>query len=195
MRALALASLAVALAAAPVLAQPPGATPPSGPVGPVAQPAGQTALSRAEKVKQQIRRQRNFELTNQLDLDEATAAKMVGVMGRFDTEFDRLLAQRADQQAKLSNAGQMKDAHAIEHLIDEAVTNQRAFWDVEDRRVAELRKVLTPQQAAKLLVVLPAIERRLQNQLQKAVHPGAGGPKNRRPNRQRPADDDDDDDR
>ena len=61
-------------------------------------------------------------------------------------------------------------------MIDDAIANQRSFWDLEDKKIAELRKVLTPAQTAKLLIVLPALERKIQNQLRKAIvqrRPGA----------------------
>ncbi len=71
----------------------------------------------------------------------------------------------------------MRDPRAVDRLIDEALANQRGFRDLEDRRLAELRKILTPFQTAKLLVVLPDFERRIQNQLRKAIaqRPGAPG--------------------
>jgi hypothetical protein len=40
---------------------------------------------------------------------------------------------------------------------------------VEERRLAELRKILTPAQTTRLLVVLPAFERKIQNQLRRAI--------------------------
>jgi hypothetical protein len=64
----------------------------------------------------------------------------------------------------------------VDKLIDDAVANQKAFWDLEDKRLAEIRKVLTPQQVAKLLVVLPAFERRIQNQLRNAILRKSGAP-------------------
>ena len=54
-------------------------------------------------------------------------------------------------------------------MIDDAIANQKALWASDERRLGELRKVLTPAQVAKLLVVLPALERKIQNQLRKAI--------------------------
>jgi len=173
---------------APAFAQPPGAAPPPHPLGPPGQRGPQTA---ADKVKQRVREVRDLQLTQQLSLDEQSAGRIFAVMGRYDEEFDRLLAVRAELQRKLAAADQLKDPRAIDILIDDAIANQKAFRDLEGRRLSELRKILTPQQTARLLVVLPALERKLQNQLQRAI---AGAAKNRRPNRPRPPGDDDDDD-
>jgi hypothetical protein len=91
----------------------------------------------------------------------------------------------------------------LDKLIDEAVANQRAFWDSQERRLGELRKILTPAQVARVLVVLPALERKIQNQLQRAIRGGGGGGRAGKgkgkgnglaPNPYAGGDDDDDDD-
>jgi hypothetical protein len=185
--------LALSLLAAPAFAQAPGATPPVG--GPAAQPPGppqpRPPLSRADKIKQQVRERRAFELTDALELDEKTAGRMFAVFGRYDDQFDKLLAARAVLQGKLNGADQIRDPKVLEKLIDDAVANQRAFWDLEEHRLTELRTILTPQQIAKLIVVLPQLERRLQNQLQKAIT-NANNPKPRPRGRRQLGDDDDD---
>jgi hypothetical protein len=182
--------------AAPAFAQAPGQTPPVGerPVtGPNAGP-GQpnVAAKRRERIKQRIRALRAYTLTEELGLDEATAGKLFPSLARYDDEFDRLLQERSELQRRLDGATELKDNRAIDKLIDAAIANQRKFWDTEDKRLAELRKILAPAQTARLLIVLPALERKIQNQLQRAINKGMGRPNKRK---QRPiADDDDDDD-
>jgi Spy/CpxP family protein refolding chaperone len=133
-------------------------------------PSAQTAdaRQRRDKIKQRIRALRAYTLTEQLELDEATAGKLFPVLAKYDEEFDRLLLARADLQRRLSGASSA-DAKATDKLIDEATANQRAIWDTEVRRLDQLRKILTPKQVAKLLVVLPAMERKLQAELRKVV--------------------------
>lgn len=147
--------------------------------GAVAQPGRGGAkpgpnLDRREQVKKRIRAMRAYTLTEELSLDEATAGKLFPALAKYDDEFDKLLQQRADLQRRLANAGAMKDARAIDKLIDDAIANQRAFWEVEDKRLGELRKILSPHQTAKLLVVLPVLERKIQNQLRNAIQQGTG---------------------
>lgn len=145
----------------------------------LAQPA--PGVDRREKVKQKVRALRAYTLTEQLELDEATAAKLFPALAKYDDEFDKLLQARADLQRRLEEAGTLKDAKAIDRLVDEAVANQRAIWDTETKRLEQLRKILTPAQVARTLIVLPAMERRIQNQLRRAVQkksaqPRAGAP-------------------
>lgn len=130
---------------------------------------GERAAERREQIKKKIRAMRAYTLTEELALDEPTAGRLFPVLSRYDDQTDKLLERRLDLQRQLRHADSLKDPRAIERLLDEAVANQRGFWDLDDKRIAELRKVLTPLQAAKLLVVLPALERKIQGQLRKAI--------------------------
>jgi hypothetical protein len=126
-------------------------------------------IDRREQIKKKVRALRAYTLTDELALDEQTAARLFPVLSRYDDDFDKLLEQRVEVQRRLRRADAVKDPRAIDRLIDEAVANQRGFWDLQDRRLQALRKILTPAQTAKLLVVLPALERRIENQLRKAI--------------------------
>ena len=135
---------------------------------------------RREAVKKKIRAMRAFTLTDELGLDEKSAAKLFPILAKWDDVTDKLLVARVDIQRRLTS-GLVTDPKQLDKLIDEAVANQKAFWDLEDKRLAEMRKVLTPAQTARLLVVLPAFERKIQNQLKRAINrrgntgPQAGG--------------------
>jgi hypothetical protein len=179
-------------------AQRPGG-PGAGAGGPGAGAAqGPQAAQRREKIKKRIRALRAFTLTDELSLDEATAGKLFPILAKYDDEIDKQLQLRADLQRQLAASGDLHDAKALDRLIDASVANQHGFWELEDKRLAELRKVLTPNQTARLLVVLPALERKIQNQLQRAIEgkagPGGGGGGKPGQGRNRPNFDDDDDD-
>jgi hypothetical protein len=167
-------------------AQPPGNTPPNQPPG---QPAGPNA--RIQKIKTRIRAMRAQAIVDAIQPNQVTAGKLFTTLDKYDAEFDRLLGERAGLQRRLLNAGTIKDPRTLDKLIDDSLANQRAFWDTEERRIAEIRKQLTPEQTAKLLVVLPEFERRLQNQLRAAIQQNAarkGGPPP--PRGKAPSDDD-----
>jgi hypothetical protein len=153
------------LAAAPVHAQPrrPEGAAPNDDGSPLGSP------ERREQIKKKIRTMRAFTLTEELSLDEPTAGRLFPVLARFDDETDKLLQRRVELNRKLRHADTMRDPRQIERLLDEAIANQRAFRELEDRKITELRKLLPPPQMAKLLVVMPALERKIQNQLRKAI--------------------------
>lgn len=136
---------------------------------------GDPPMDRREKVKQKIRALRAYTLTETLALDEKTAGKLFPVLAKWDDVTDKLMVQRIDVQRQLE-AADAKDAKTVDKLIDDAMANQRALLDLEEKRLAELRKILTPAQTAKLLVVLPQFERRIRNQLARAIQNRGGGP-------------------
>jgi len=144
----------------------------------IAQPRGRggpAPVDRRETIKKKIRALRAYTLTEELKLDDKTAAQLFPALARWDDVTDKLLVQRVDLTRQLESAGALKDPKAIDRLIDAAIANQKAFWDLEDKRLAELRRILTPAQTARLVMVLPAFERRIQNQLRKAIqHRGRG---------------------
>jgi hypothetical protein len=124
---------------------------------------------RAEKIKKRIRALRAYTLTEELALDEQTAGKLFPMLAKYDDEFDKLLAARGELVRRLEASADEKDPKVIDKLIDEAVANQRSLWDAEDKRLAQLRKILTPGQTARVLLVLPAMERKIHNQLRRGV--------------------------
>jgi hypothetical protein len=161
-------------------AQAPGQTPPNKPNNPNKPDKQQQRETKRDRVKKRIRALRAYTLTEELGLNEADAGKLFPVLAKFDDDFDRLLTERQQLQQQLDGASNLKDKRAIDKVIDQALANQRATWDVEDKRIAEIRKILTPAQVARMLIVLPALERRIQNQLRNAVGKmknGGGGRK------------------
>ena len=134
------------------------------------------AAQRRAQIKKRIQALRAAEITTDLDLDAQTAAKLTAVLNKYDDETDALVQKRVELTHKLQNVDAKTSSDVAQQLVDDAVANAKAFRDLEDRRFGELRKLLTPQQSAKLLVVLPEFERRIQNQLKNAIQ-GANSPK------------------
>lgn len=128
-----------------------------------AQPAG-APVDKRERVKQKVRTMRAYFLTDALNLDPTTAGKMFPVIEKFDVETDALAAARVGLRAKLETT---TDAKALNKVIDDLIANQKATFDVDAKRLVELRAILSPQQVAKLMVALPEFEKRLQNRLGK----------------------------
>jgi len=167
-----------------------GAAPPV-----VAQP--KPAIDRREQIKKKIRAIRAYTLTEELALDEQTAGKLFPLLARYDDELDKLVAARVEAHKRLVAAGASPDARAANKAVDDVLANQRDMRAAEERRVADFRKILSPQQVAKILVVLPAIDRKIQQQLSRAIRQagkGGPGPRAGRPPAREPIDDGDDGD-
>jgi hypothetical protein len=152
--ALAVATLAIAAAPSPAHAKRPGA-------------------AKREKVKQQVRAMRAWILTEELGLDDTTAGKLVPVLARFDDEMARLLDERAQLRRDLA-AAEGGDPRVLDGLIDRLVANQRARWALEEQRFADLRRLLTPTQTARLVDILPDLDRRILRGMRRAGRGDAG---------------------
>ena len=158
-----------------------------------AQAPGQATTAQEQKaqaIQKKILQLREGQLKYELNLDEKTAAKLFKVLEQYDKQFATLLADYRSLRIAAQQAADAGDDTKLNDLIDKMVANQRARWDTQEKRFADVRKVLTVQQAARLLVVLPQIDQRIRNQIRRALnHPNAG---RRRRGGQQPADDDDD---
>ena len=155
---------------------------------------GVTPAERRERIKKRIRALRAYTLTDELNLDEAGAAKLFPILAKYDDEIGKHLIDRAKRRQELAAAIGRNDAKATDKAIDDLVANQKAIWAIDEKRFAELRKVLTPAQAGRLLVVLPALERKVQNMLARAIAGRAGGRAGARGGRNADLDEDDDGD-
>lgn len=141
-----------------------------------------------EKIKKKLRAYRAMVLVDELDLDENAATKLMPILDKYDEEFVKLAKKNLELRGKLDAAGDDDD---LDSVIDDLVANQRARWDLDEKRFAEVRKVLTAKQAARILVILPEIDRKILQGAKRAVKEGkvkgkAGKGKKVRPRKARP---------
>ncbi|RMH41120.1 MAG: periplasmic heavy metal sensor [Deltaproteobacteria bacterium] len=151
-------------------------------------PAAQLTPEQRAKVRQRVRALRAWKLTEALNLDEATAAKLFPVLDSFDDKFVEAMREGAELRGRLRKAieggGRVDDA-AVNRIVDAMLANQRRIWELNEQRFAAVRKVLSPVQAAKALVVLPqvdhAIRRHMREALERHRKGRRGGPGRRGP--------------
>ena len=142
-----------------------------------AQPAAGAARAadRREKIKKKIRALRAYTLTEELSLDEVDRRQAVPgareVRRRVSTSCSQ---QRADIERRLKAAGDDQGSARDRQADRRGGREPARVLGLEEKRLGELRKILTPAQTARLLVVLPALERKIQNQLQRAIRAAAG---------------------
>jgi hypothetical protein len=137
--------------------------------------AGDKAERKKAKLKKRLRTMRAVFLIDELELDEQTASKLMPILNKYDDEFARLAKEALDLRARLDTA----EDGELDAVIDDLVANQRARWDLDEKRFEEVRKVLTRRQAARILVVLPEIDRRLLEGARKAMKAPKGKKKAR----------------
>lgn len=136
-----------------------------------------TIEAKRDKVRQRIRALRAWRLTEALDLDEQTAAKLFPILARYDAKLEAEMKEGARLRKELRGLvvgkekakGGAAGPAAANALVDRMVKHQRQLSNLEDRRFSEVRAALTPVQAAQILIVLPQIDRAIHREISQAM--------------------------
>ncbi len=126
-----------------------------------------------QEVLDRMRALRAWRIVEGLKLDETTSARLFPILARYDERETAIAAERRDimhELGAMTDAPRPEDAR-ITAAINRLLANRAKQRTLEDDRIRDLRKVLTPAQQAKLVMLLPRLER----QLARWVHEVAGG--------------------
>jgi hypothetical protein len=159
-------------------AQPAGAAPPRwDPAQIESERAARRAARREERerlhseVLDQMRAIRMWKLTEELKLDQATAAKVFPLLAEFDDRSRDIGRERFEIAREVNT--QMRsgrpDDKQLQVLINRLLANQNRRQALEDDRWKALRPSLTPLQQAKLLLLLPRLEDDFRRRIREAV--------------------------
>jgi Spy/CpxP family protein refolding chaperone len=167
-------TLGLLLAGTTARAQPkPASVPPTPPV--VDQ---RTPDQLRKEVLDRMRALRAFKIVEALKLDEATSGRLFAILARYD---DREMAIAAERRALMhelreeTEAAHPDDAR-LTATLNKLQSNRAKQHAMRDDRVKDVRKVLTPFQQAKLVLLLPRLERDFAGWIHEAS--GRGGPPN-----------------
>ena len=108
-----------------------------------------------------MRSLRAWRVITELKLDEAAAARVLPIFARYDERDLALLAERLDITCELRAllaAPRPDDSH-ISRALDRLAASHSHRRALHDERLDELRRVLPPAQQARLLLLLPGLER------------------------------------
>jgi hypothetical protein len=112
------------------------------------------------EVLDQMRAMRMWKLTDELKLDQTTAAKVFPLLALYDDKARDIMRQRFEIAREVND--QMRsgkpDNKRLQVLIDQLLANQTKRKALDDERFKSLRPSLTPLQQAKLLLLLPRLE-------------------------------------
>ena len=135
------------------------------------------------KIRKRIRALRAWKLTEELELNAETAARLSAILDRYDDKLEPAMTTNRElrrQMQALVDSSAPGDAQ-LDKLIDRLAAQQQTLWDLQRARFRDVRKVLTPRQAARLMVLLPRIDRKIQRQVRRALQgKGETGPGERR---------------
>jgi Spy/CpxP family protein refolding chaperone len=152
-------------------AEPP---PPARPSPPPAASDHRSPDQLRKEVLERMRALRAWRIVEGLKLDEATSARLFPILARYDEREMVIAAERHDimhELGPLTDAPHPDDAR-ITASINRLLAIRAKQRALEDDRIKDLRKVLTPAQQAKLVMLLPRLER----EFARWVHDVAGHP-------------------
>jgi Spy/CpxP family protein refolding chaperone len=163
--------LATVVAPGAALAEPPRRAPPSS-VAPAAADK-RTPEQLRKEVLERMRALRAWRIVEELKLDESTSARLFPILAKFDEQELALATERRDiaQEIQTLLAAPRPDDAKLTAAINRMLANRGKKRALRDDRITELRKVLTPVQQAKLVLLLPRLER----ELAQTIHEVAGG--------------------
>lgn len=124
-----------------------------------------------EKIRQKIRAMREWKLTEALELDSDTADKLFPILDGFDEKFVKEMrhGRKLRQQLRKQVESSKPDDKKLDKLVDQMLDNQRAIWELNEKRFEAARKVLSAEQAAKALIVLPQIDHAIRREMHRAI--------------------------
>lgn len=102
------------------------------------------------------RRERIFRaltVVDELQLDDATIARVFPVLSAYEKDRDKLIGEYDAVTAQLATA---TDPTTADKLLDQSLATQRALIAVEAKLVVKLRQLLPAAQAARARVMLLA---------------------------------------
>ena len=128
------------------------------------------------RVREQIRAVRAKKLAEVVKPDAATAARLQDVVGLYD---EQMIAVRKDAQATRRDLTQLlkinpNNVQQLTRLTDQLLGQRARLQQIENDRTAAMRKLLTPEQYARIILAWRKVNREIQEQIYKAVFKSRG---------------------
>ncbi len=145
------------------------------------QPGRGDSLSekKREEIRKKIEAVRIWRLTEELKLDENTAAKLSAFLSSFDQQRRGIMRDQMSTIRELRHAlkASKPDEPKLKAALDKLEKNRRAMQDIRDREIAGLRNILTIEQQARFLIFQQEFRREMQRMIAGARGggPGKGG--------------------
>ena len=160
-----LAAALLACAPVPAAAQSPRHAPPATPPG---TPDRRTPDQLRKEVLERMRALRAWRIVEELKLDESTSARLFPILAKYDEQELALADERRDiaHEIRTLLAAPRPDEVKLNAAIDRMLANRHKRIASKDERIREIRKVLTAVQQAKLILLLPRLEREFARAIQ-----------------------------
>ncbi len=140
----------------------------------------QPDVQKRAQVRQQATELVMQRLTQELALDPATQAQLRQSWDRTQSQIEGVRKEMwlAMKELRAQLQSPTPDNARLSQLSDVVVNDRAKVEQLEQQRIAEWRRILTPAQFAKAVLVSPRIKREVQQQVMQAVRgmraPGGG---------------------
>ena len=130
------------------------------------------------EVLERMRALRAWKIVEALKLDEATSARLFPILSRYDEREMAIAAERHVIMRDLREATEAAhpDDARLTATLNKLLVNRAAQRALHDDRIKDVRKVLTPVQQAKLVLLLPRMEHDFAGWIHEASGRGGSGP-------------------
>jgi Spy/CpxP family protein refolding chaperone len=124
-----------------------------------------------EQILDKLRTERMWKLTEALKLDEATAARLFPLLAKYDDQERAIGKERAPLAKELREAllAPSPDGTRINGLVDRLIAMRARRQALEAEKLAAVRKVLSPAQMGKMLLLAPKIDEGFRERIREAV--------------------------
>lgn len=122
------------------------------------------------RMRERIHMMKMWKLTEVLELDEQTAAKLFPLMREFAAKQQELRAKRSKivKQMRQALDKDAPDSAVLSPLIDEFKQNERALVEARIARLDDMSKLLSDEQIAKVIALISKFERQFKGLLGEA---------------------------
>lgn len=129
-----------------------------------------------KEVLERMRALRAWKIVEALKLDEATSARLFPILSRYDEREMAIAAERRLIMHDLREATEAPhpDEARLTATLNKLLANRAQQRALHDDRIKDVRKVLTPVQQAKLVLLLPRLEHDFAGWIHEASGRGGG---------------------
>lgn len=133
--------------------------------------------NKRERVREKVRTIVAARIVEVLDLDEKTSTKLFPVLNKYQDQIADVQKDNGKARRELKQLldGGKADDKAIDKLTDRMLANKAKIAKLEEEMFKEVRKILTPTQSAKLVVLLPRLRNQIEHKMREAVQKRRGG--------------------
>ncbi len=139
-------------------------------------PGGGVPEERREEIRKKIETVRIYRLTEELKLDQQTAAKLAALLGSVEQKRRELTREQMDTMRELHasvRAGN-PDERKLKGLLEKLEKNQKGIAETREKEIKGLKDILTVEQQARYLIFQREFMREMRGMIAGARGGGQG---------------------